>query len=73
MDVVFRVAVSHALALPYPTTDDDVEIWDYKSGALPDKKTETGRRELADYEFQMHAVVWSAARGTSRPARCWRS
>ncbi len=42
-------AVSHALELPYPTSADDVEIWDYKSGKMPKK----GSRELEDYEYQM--------------------
>jgi hypothetical protein len=63
-------SVSHDLALPYSTRDDDTEIWDYKSGALPDKRTATGRRELADYEFQMRVYLDLYGRQRKmRPAR----
>ncbi len=49
---VLSGAVSHALALPYKTTVQDVEIWDYKSGDMPVSKS-----MLRDYEYQMRVYA----------------
>ncbi len=46
---VLSGAVSHALKLPFPTSPDDTEIWDYKSARMPDKDSP----HLRDYEYQM--------------------
>lgn len=48
---VLSGAVSHELGLPFSTMPNDIEIWDYKSGKRPDKKSEW--RQLRDYEYQM--------------------
>lgn len=50
---VLSGAVSHALKLPYSTEPDDVEIWDYKSGKVP----EQGSRELESYKYQMRVYA----------------
>lgn len=50
---VLSGAVSHALGLHFSTEPDDIEIWDYKSGTIPDK----GSRELRDYEYQMRVYA----------------
>ncbi|WP_020602253.1 PD-(D/E)XK nuclease family protein [Spirosoma spitsbergense] len=50
---VLSGAVSHALRLPYSTEPDDVEIWDYKSGQVP----EQGSRELESYKYQMRVYA----------------
>jgi hypothetical protein len=50
-------SVSHVLALPYSTSPTDVEIWDYKSGVMPDKRTVEGQLELEAYEFQMRVYL----------------
>ena len=64
---VLSGAVSHDLGLPFSTEPDDVEIWDYKSGHMPDK----GSREMRDYEYQMrvYAELYRQQTGTY-PARC---
>lgn len=46
---VLSGSVSHELGLPFSTMPDDIEIWDYKSGKMPEK----GSRELEDYQYQM--------------------
>jgi hypothetical protein len=63
-------SVSHVLALPYSTAPTDVEIWDYKSGAMPDKRTVEGQLELESYEFQMRVYLdlYRRQRGVA-PAR----
>lgn len=50
---VLSGAVSHALGLPFSTMPDDVEIWDYKSGKMPAKRSP----ELRDYEYQMRVYA----------------
>ena len=59
-------AVSHALGLPYSTEPDDVEIWDYKSGSIPEK----GSLIMQDYEYQMrvYAELYCQQKG-EYPAR----
>jgi DNA helicase II / ATP-dependent DNA helicase PcrA len=50
---VLSGAVAHDLELSFSTDEDDVEIWDYKSGRRPDK----GSVELRDYEYQMQVYA----------------
>lgn len=63
---VLAGAVSHALGLPGPTRSDDVEIWDYKSGDVP----EAGSALLQDYEYQLSVYCELYRQQTGRlPAR----
>ncbi len=64
---VLAGSVSHDLGLPFSTEPEDVEIWDYKSGHMPDK----GTPEMRDYEYQMrvYAELYRQQTGTL-PARC---
>jgi hypothetical protein len=50
---VLSGAVSDALHLPMATSEEDIEIWDYKSGDQPRK----GSRQLRDYEYQMRVYL----------------
>lgn len=60
-------AVGHALGLPTPTEPDDIEIWDYKAGEVPDADSDV----IQDYEFQMHVYAELFKRQTGTyPARC---
>lgn len=43
-------AVLDSMGMPISTEDDDVEIWDYKSGRRPPD----GSREMQAYQFQMY-------------------
>jgi len=64
---VLSGAVSHALDLPFSTEPDDVEIWDYKSGKMPDKNS----REMRDYQYQMRVYAELYRQQTGEyPARC---
>jgi putative RecB family exonuclease len=64
---VLSGAVSHSLGLPYSTEADDIEIWDYKSGEMPDKSS----LEMKSYEYQMrvYAELYRQQTG-DYPARC---
>lgn len=63
---VLSGAVSHALGLDFGTSPDDVEIWDYKSGRMP----EPGSQLMADYEYQMRVYAELYRQQTGRyPAR----
>jgi len=63
---VLAGAVSHDLQLPYSTEPDDIEIWDYKSGQVPDQ----GSRELRAYKYQMRVYSELFQQQTGRyPAR----
>lgn len=60
--------VSHRLGIgSFSTEDDDIEIWDYKSGRRPAKNSSVMR----DYEYQMrvYAELYRNQRG-EYPARC---
>jgi DNA helicase-2/ATP-dependent DNA helicase PcrA len=50
---VLSGAVSHALELRSGTRPEDVEIWDYKSGHMPQKSS----LELCTYEYQMRVYA----------------
>lgn len=64
---VLSGAVSHCLGLPFHTTEDDIEIWDYKSG----KKPENGSNLMQSYEYQMKVYAELYRQQTnSYPARC---
>ncbi len=64
---VLSGSVSHALHLPVSTDPDDIEIWDYKSGQMP----EQGSRELTDYTYQMRVYAELYRQQTGEyPARC---
>lgn len=64
---VLSGAVSHALRLPVSTDPDDIEIWDYKSGRMP----EQGSVELQDYTYQMRVYAELYRQQTGEyPARC---
>jgi hypothetical protein len=64
---VLSGAVSHALGLNYSTDPDDIEIWDYKSGRMPDKSSSL----LRDYEYQMRVYAELFRQQTGDyPARC---
>jgi putative RecB family exonuclease len=64
---VLSGAVSHALNLPVSTEPDDVEIWDYKSGRMPEKDSQ----ELRDYQYQMRVYAELYRQQTGEyPARC---
>ncbi len=64
---VLSGAVSHALQLPVSTDPDDTEIWDYKSGRMPEQNSS----ELRDYQYQMrvYAELYRQQTG-DYPARC---
>jgi putative RecB family exonuclease len=63
---VLSGAVSHALGLNFGTTADDVEIWDYKSGRMPEPDS-----DLMDaYTYQMRVYAELYRQQTGRyPAR----
>lgn len=50
---VLSGAVSHALGLPFSTEEDDIEIWDYKSGSMPAKSSD----EMKSYQYQMQVYA----------------
>ncbi|MFN7929353.1 MAG: PD-(D/E)XK nuclease family protein [Blastocatellia bacterium] len=51
--LILSGAVSHALGLPFSTEDDDIEIWDYKSGSMPKKNS----YEMKSYQYQMQVYA----------------